>query len=437
MSSPFVIGERVWVRYEEDWWPAKVINVEQLTAAGLDAAAAGPNHVAVMYYGADGGGALVDYDPDVIAPFEASSEKAVTTKADIKAAIKAAVADDTAVIRGGGAAVAHTAKSGASAGARRPRATTTHSAPVASTDDDVRGSSSSKREEMGDVEASGMEQRLSAAVAAGDLAAARTQLLRAVRVGTSEGQLRRTKVGRAVGSVLAAPALQPLHALAKCVLRGWASAVPAATREALSRAQTFANATAASSSSAATAAAGAAVSSPLSEGGVGSPMSPSARFAGGADAYFAAQVVAAFEKQNCHGANTPEAIAAFVAKAAESLGTEFKRLLIKDIQMPDHDELRRNLLTGAVTLAQFTHFTAADHQPPTKRREDEARRLREAQELEEAKRAETSAAATDMFPCPKCAARAATFYEKQIRSADEPATTFLTCTKCKHQWTLN
>ncbi len=37
---------------------------------------------------------------------------------------------------------------------------------------------------------------------------------------------------------------------------------------------------------------------------------------------------------------------------------------------------------------------------------------------------------TDMFPCHKCGARAATVLQMQTRSADEPMTTFVTCVKC-------
>ncbi|KAH8112319.1 hypothetical protein DFH11DRAFT_1609203 [Phellopilus nigrolimitatus] len=36
--------------------------------------------------------------------------------------------------------------------------------------------------------------------------------------------------------------------------------------------------------------------------------------------------------------------------------------------------------------------------------------------------------------CPKCDNERAYFYQLQIRSADEPMTTFYRCTKCTHQW---
>ena len=36
--------------------------------------------------------------------------------------------------------------------------------------------------------------------------------------------------------------------------------------------------------------------------------------------------------------------------------------------------------------------------------------------------------------CPKCGNTEAGFWEVQTRAADEPATKFLKCTKCKHIW---
>jgi len=36
--------------------------------------------------------------------------------------------------------------------------------------------------------------------------------------------------------------------------------------------------------------------------------------------------------------------------------------------------------------------------------------------------------------CPKCGWKKAEFWEVQTRAADEPATRFFKCTKCKHTW---
>jgi len=39
--------------------------------------------------------------------------------------------------------------------------------------------------------------------------------------------------------------------------------------------------------------------------------------------------------------------------------------------------------------------------------------------------------------CPKCANSMAYFKQLQIRSADEPMTTFYRCVRCTHQWREN
>lgn len=41
---------------------------------------------------------------------------------------------------------------------------------------------------------------------------------------------------------------------------------------------------------------------------------------------------------------------------------------------------------------------------------------------------------TDQFLCNKCKQRKTTFYTMQIRSADEPETSFITCLNCDYSW---
>ena len=43
-------------------------------------------------------------------------------------------------------------------------------------------------------------------------------------------------------------------------------------------------------------------------------------------------------------------------------------------------------------------------------------------------------ASTDMFTCKKCRSKRCTYYELQTRSADEPATIFVTCLDCGKHW---
>jgi transcription elongation factor S-II len=43
-------------------------------------------------------------------------------------------------------------------------------------------------------------------------------------------------------------------------------------------------------------------------------------------------------------------------------------------------------------------------------------------------------ASTDMYTCKKCKSKKCTYYELQTRSADEPATIFVTCLNCGKNW---
>uniref|UniRef100_A0A6C0DJD9 TFIIS-type domain-containing protein n=1 Tax=viral metagenome TaxID=1070528 RepID=A0A6C0DJD9_9ZZZZ len=43
-------------------------------------------------------------------------------------------------------------------------------------------------------------------------------------------------------------------------------------------------------------------------------------------------------------------------------------------------------------------------------------------------------AATDTFTCRKCKSNKCTYYQQQVRSADEPMTTFVQCISCGNRW---
>jgi DNA-directed RNA polymerase subunit M/transcription elongation factor TFIIS len=45
-------------------------------------------------------------------------------------------------------------------------------------------------------------------------------------------------------------------------------------------------------------------------------------------------------------------------------------------------------------------------------------------------------ASTSLFNCKKCGSNKCTYYELQIRSADEPATIFITCLTCGKHWKI-
>ena len=52
----------------------------------------------------------------------------------------------------------------------------------------------------------------------------------------------------------------------------------------------------------------------------------------------------------------------------------------------------------------------------------------------QAKFEDTAMAATDTFTCRKCKSKKCTYYQQQVRSADEPMTTFVTCIDCGCRW---
>ncbi|SNX83667.1 related to transcription elongation factor TFIIS [Melanopsichium pennsylvanicum] len=67
------------------------------------------------------------------------------------------------------------------------------------------------------------------------------------------------------------------------------------------------------------------------------------------------------------------------------------------------------------------------------------KRKREIEELQmlnlfKAKGAAAQEAETDAFQCGRCKQRKTRYYQMQTRSADEPMTTFVTCTNCNHKW---
>jgi transcription elongation factor S-II len=60
--------------------------------------------------------------------------------------------------------------------------------------------------------------------------------------------------------------------------------------------------------------------------------------------------------------------------------------------------------------------------------------IQKTQLREESKFTNSSQASTDMFVCRKCKSKKCTYYEMQTRSADEPATVFVTCLDCGKHW---
>ena len=105
-----------------------------------------------------------------------------------------------------------------------------------------------------------------------------------------------------------------------------------------------------------------------------------------------------------------------------------KYLNLKDKQNP---ELRESLLYGAIPAPRFVQMTPAEMASDARKKECEKIN---AQNLLNAQLAKDTQAETDQFKCGKCQQRKCKYYQLQIRSADEPMTTFVTCVNCGNRW---
>jgi transcription elongation factor S-II len=106
------------------------------------------------------------------------------------------------------------------------------------------------------------------------------------------------------------------------------------------------------------------------------------------------------------------------------------RSLTFNLKNEKNPMLRRDVLGGIITAAKLCVMPAQDLASP----EDQAKRAQIEKYHLEAAQIGKEEATTDMFQCGRCKNRACTYYQLQTRSADEPMTTFVTCTVCKNRW---
>ena len=89
-----------------------------------------------------------------------------------------------------------------------------------------------------------------------------------------------------------------------------------------------------------------------------------------------------------------------------------------------------NQIANGETLAQTVAFMTHQEFNPMRWRElIDKKRKRDA-----SKCTNNIEASTDMFTCKKCKSKRCTYYEMQTRSADEPATVFVSCLDCGKNW---
>ena len=98
------------------------------------------------------------------------------------------------------------------------------------------------------------------------------------------------------------------------------------------------------------------------------------------------------------------------------------------INLKDTSFLNR-IKNGEVTPLNIASMTHQEMNPSQWRALIEQKVMRDAN-----KYTNNIQASTDMFTCRKCKSKRCTYYELQTRSADEPATIFVTCLDCGKNW---
>lgn len=92
-------------------------------------------------------------------------------------------------------------------------------------------------------------------------------------------------------------------------------------------------------------------------------------------------------------------------------------------------QLVEKLISGDITSEVFA-FMSHQEMHPEKWNELIALKIKR----DESKYVNRVEASTDMYQCRKCKSRKCTYYSVQLRSADEPMTTLVSCLECSYNW---
>ncbi|XP_056279291.1 transcription elongation factor A protein 2 [Pseudoliparis swirei] len=104
---------------------------------------------------------------------------------------------------------------------------------------------------------------------------------------------------------------------------------------------------------------------------------------------------------------------------------------LKDQKNPD---LRRNVLCGNISAQRIASMTAEEMASA------ELKLMRESltkESIREHQLTKVGGTETDMFICSKCRGKNCSYTQVQIRSSDEPMTTFVLCNGCGNRWKIS
>ncbi|EKM51072.1 uncharacterized protein PHACADRAFT_263043 [Phanerochaete carnosa HHB-10118-sp] len=107
------------------------------------------------------------------------------------------------------------------------------------------------------------------------------------------------------------------------------------------------------------------------------------------------------------------------------------RTLFVNLKDKNNPGLRESVVAGDLPVTRFCKMTSAEMASEERKAADN--RIRE-ENLFKTLGAEEVQAETDAFQCGRCKQRKCRYRQAQTRSADEPMTTFVTCTVCNNRW---
>jgi DNA-directed RNA polymerase subunit M/transcription elongation factor TFIIS len=95
----------------------------------------------------------------------------------------------------------------------------------------------------------------------------------------------------------------------------------------------------------------------------------------------------------------------------------------------ENPELCQSMQSQDISPQQFAFMTHQEWKPQHWKASIDRKMQRDASRY-----TDNLQASTDMYTCKKCRSKKCTYYEMQTRSADEPATVFVTCLDCGKRW---
>ncbi|KAI9463779.1 transcription elongation factor [Russula earlei] len=107
------------------------------------------------------------------------------------------------------------------------------------------------------------------------------------------------------------------------------------------------------------------------------------------------------------------------------------RMLFVNLKDKNNPGLRRSVTAGDIPAPTFARMTSQEMASEERKAADAKI---EEDNLFLSLGASEQQAETDAFQCGRCKQRKCRYRQAQTRSADEPMTTFVTCTNCNHRW---